>query len=112
MDLDGFASVGGVSTTAPAPTRCLLVRRRRSHPYLDGPRGDPDPAHVGIEAGGDDGSHQGLVVGVEVGGSVAEVGRRQELGVVQVLGKLPLHLVQHFQGALGQKVAPAKVPVK
>ena len=77
MDLDGFAPVRGVSTTS------LLVRcRRRSHPDLDRPRGDPDPAHVGVEAGSDDGSHQGLVVRVEVGGSVAEVGRRQELGVV------------------------------
>ena len=56
----------------------------------------PDGGHVGVEAGADDGAHQVLVPRVDVGRLVPDVLRGEELEVEEVLGELPLHVVQHL----------------
>ena len=56
----------------------------------------PDGGDVGVEAGADDGAHQVLVPRVHVGALVPDVLRGEELEVEEVLGELPLHVVQHL----------------
>ena len=58
----------------------------------------PDGGDVGVEAGADDGAHQVLVPRVDVGALVPDPARGEELEVAEMLGKLPLHVVEHLGG--------------
>ena len=58
----------------------------------------PDGGHVRVEARADDCPHQVLVPGVDVGALVPDPARGEEFEVAEVLGKLPLHVVEHLGG--------------
>ena len=65
--------------------------------------------NIWIEAGTNDSSHQGFVFTVPVGSRFFGIGRPNEVHFVQMLSKLFLVPLQHFQCGFRQKIVIAKV---
>ena len=74
------------------PADCLIGFPIKESPLKKVYLGD-----VGVKPGADDGSDESLVPGVSVGGVGLHVLRVDELHLVQVLGKLALHVLRRIK---------------